>query len=1009
MADIVGTSGDDVLTGTADNDSITGLAGNDTLNGGDGGDFLDGGAGNDTLNGGDGNDYLLDTTGGNDTLNGGLGNDFLNISRTDVAAAQITFDGGEGDDRIYYYGYINLTPIYILQPLLGIAITGDTLNITAGAGNDMIAFTQVQAATINAGDGADYVQMDLATNNASITLGTGADILELQQSGYPLGSGTVEVTDFQAGAGGDRIYLTTLVNGRANDLFSSNPFGAGQLRLVQSGADTLLQYDADGPLSNTVTFRTIVILRDIVATSLTQDNFGYPTDGSAGLPRIVDGTFGNDQIIGQSGNDTISGLAGNDNIWGIAGDDSIDGGLGDDRINGGSGNDLLLGGEGNDFLFSFDKSNDSLFGGDGNDYLEVSYFSPTPVTLLLDGGAGNDSISYFNFGYASDTLTVIGGDGFDYIQIGSAAAGTIDAGAGGDSVYLDVSGGGLSVTLGDGRDYLKLFLGRSVAPDFVTPIIVTDFQTGSLGDYLTLDGVINDQIDSSVKVDYSPFRSGILRVMQDGADTLVQLDQTGGADSFVTVLRLAGVSATDLATMEIFESNFSVFFADGTYGSVDADVFAGTAGSDTHYAGAGNDTLSGGDGDDALAGELGNDLIEGGAGDDNLFGGAGTDRLYGGSGRDNYWTDSQADLVFEDADGGFDRVFSSASVYLYANVEGLRLIVGSGDLFGVGNEMGNIIEGNDGANLLLGGAGSDRLYGNDGQDILYGEDGADELNGGAGIDVLAGGVGDDSLDGGAGPDALYGGDGDDYLFGGQGFATDIMVGGDGNDFLHGGSGLGDYDRMNGGAGNDVYLVDTPADLTFEGADEGIDGVAANIIGAGYYLYPNVENLVLEGTTPFGVGNELANVLIGSDSSNWLLGGAGNDTINGMGGNDVLFGEAGNDIFVFGTDTDGDVIGDFTQGQDRIDISAFGFSFAQAQAGFSQVGIDGAINLGNGDFIVLHSVTMANLTAGDFILVSAAEVMKASPLAPASWSAADAALYSSDGLSGWMPLHNEAFV
>ncbi len=45
------------------------------------------------------------------------------------------------------------------------------------------------------------------------------------------------------------------------------------------------------------------------------------------------------------------------------------------------------------------------------------------------------------------------------------------------------------------------------------------------------------------------------------------------------------------------------------------------------------------------------------------------------------------------------------------------------------------------------------------------------------------------------------------------------------------------------------------------------------------------------------------------------------------------------------------------GQDKIGISAFGFSFAQAQANFSQVGGNGAINLGNGDFIVLNGVTL----------------------------------------------------
>jgi len=116
--------------------------------------------------------------------------------------------------------------------------------------------------------------------------------------------------------------------------------------------------------------------------------------------------------------------------------------------------------------------------------------------------------------------------------------------------------------------------------------------------------------------------------------------------------------------------------------------------------------------------------------------------------------------------------------------------------------------------------------------------------------------------------------------------------------------------------------------------------------------------------------------VGFDASHDLLGGAGADTINGGAGNDVLFGEGGNDVFAFSVGSGGDVIGDFQLAGDRMDVSAFFTSFAQAQANFSQVGGDGAINLGNGDFIVLHGVTMANLTAGHFIFGGAGAPVEA---------------------------------
>jgi len=354
-------------------------------------------------------------------------------------------------------------------------------------------------------------------------------------------------------------------------------------------------------------------------------------------------------------------------------------------------------------------------------------------------------------------------------------------------------------------------------------------------------------------------------------------------------------------------------------------------------------------------------------------GGTLTGDIYGGAGDDSFYVGGQTNLIFENAGEGSDLVVSSGDYYLYANIENLTLAAGAGNVFGVGNELANIITGNEGSNLLIGGLGGDRLHGGAGVDSLFGEDGDDSLYGDAGVDYLVGGAGQDLLYGGADADALYGGDGNDILDGGAGFFTDILVGGAGNDTLYGNSGLNDYDRMDGGAGDDIYYVDTGDDLTFEAADGGTDTVVANIAvaNAGVYLYANLENLILEGATAFGVGNELDNRLTGSGTSNWLLGGAGDDILDGQGGDDVLFGEAGDDIFVFESGTGGDVIGDFTRGEDRIDLSAFGFTgLSDISDGFFQDGDVGAIRLSTGDLIVLHHVQVDALTAGDFIFASA---------------------------------------
>ncbi len=380
--------------------------------------------------------------------------------------------------------------------------------------------------------------------------------------------------------------------------------------------------------------------------------------------------------------------------------------------------------------------------------------------------------------------------------------------------------------------------------------------------------------------------------------------------------------------------------------------------------------FNGTSGNDSILGGIDPDTLYGYDGDDTLDGGAGVDTYYGSSGNDIFYVNDVAELVFEELDDGTDLVITRSNFYLFANIENLNLASGAGNIFGVGNDLSNIINGNEGDNLILGGADGDVIGGHAGNDSIFGETGNDLLDGGAGIDYIVGGIGNDSIAGNLGADAVYGEDGDDLLIGGDNdFVTDIIVGGNGNDTIDGQNGLGDYDIMNGGVGNDSYLVDTPADLTYEGAGEGTDTVFANITGAGYYLYPFVENLTLQGSTPFGVGNDLGNVLTGSGTSNWLLGGAGNDTLNGRGNNDVLFGEDGADRFLFTPGTNADLIGDFTPGVDRIQLQGFAglTNWAELQTRIGEYEGTAFINLFFGDLVVIDGISKAQLTINDFII------------------------------------------
>jgi Ca2+-binding RTX toxin-like protein len=102
--------------------------------------------------------------------------------------------------------------------------------------------------------------------------------------------------------------------------------------------------------------------------------------------------------------------------------------------------------------------------------------------------------------------------------------------------------------------------------------------------------------------------------------------------------------------------------------------------------------------------------------------------------------------------------------------------------------------------------------------------------------------------------------------------------------------------MNGGPGNDTYLVDNAGDTIIEGAD-GPDGYDTVYSYVSYTLPYSVELLVLldGGTAVTAEGSEDQNQLVGNSADNILNGHGGNDYLRGGDGNDILFGESGADL------------------------------------------------------------------------------------------------------------------
>jgi Ca2+-binding RTX toxin-like protein len=1064
MADILGTSGNDILNGTGDADIIQGLGGNDTIDGGDGNDTIYGGLGTDILNGGNGDDTFIEDqpTSSTETFNGGAGFDTVELraipspivtlfgllsphtlsgasSLTSIerlvfasqpgqvvqasllysgwAAAGITqIVGGAGRDYVSIVtgptagtytmpslplsGWDGLATnawewtgdFVILSGGQGQAGTSLTLNALAGASFVQFIAGGASDDAINGSDNADLI--DATRGVDQVNAGGGNDSIAIINVAVANGSAWLPPTTFtgagstfNGGAGtdvltiGGSVDLQATLVGIEGVFLAPGVFPPTPITSRQDEAYLVLDQTHLAMLPATAFFAgtgNVEIVLDpggsfngsqyTFSPGANVDFLIYAGDGNG---VSITGTSGDDRIFFGIGTQTATGGAGGDNYSLNAGVLTVtDFSLAEDEIDF-SDTGLSSMSRINDFLVQ--QAGGAAFVADsGGDHYElrlngVSAASLTADQFVLDTLVYNNvetgtALADILFGLSLDDQ-LNGGNGNDRIYSG----GGVDRlfGEGGDDVLiLDGAVTGNSGTFGSpvfdggtGQDTLLLRSYATGGPSVFSLFFSGAGPNGFVGiETMQFDSKLGEVVTGALVLEQIA-ASGLTSVIGGaGSDTFVAIAVNGTAATMpnLTLTNWSNVAGGDTMVLAVANTNTT---------GMTLSALEGLASNQALVGAGGNDTLNGASGDDRLLGNAGNDVLNGGAG---------ADALDGGVGNDSYVVDNAGDTIVEAIDAGQDTVTTRFDTYLgiYANIENLTLAAGAGALFGVGTAGVNTLTGNESGNLLIGGDGDDTVNGGAGNDSLFGEQGGDALYGDAGIDYLAAGIGNDFLYGGDDPDNLYGEDGDDTLDGGNSFHTDILVGGAGNDTLDGSSGQAnpDYDLMDGGSGDDIYYVDTGDDLTFEAIGGGTDTVHANVTvpNAGVYLYANVENLVLEGTTAFGVGNELANQLTGSASGNWLLGGLGNDTISGLGGNDVLFGEGGADTFVFGASSGADVIGDFVHGTDKIQLNGIYADFASLQSHFVQGGNDGAIDLGGGNLIVLHGVDMATLTATDFI-------------------------------------------
>ena len=398
------------------------------------------------------------------------------------------------------------------------------------------------------------------------------------------------------------------------------------------------------------------------------------------------------QLDGTAFADTINGLNGDDLLFGYGGIDILNGDNGNDQLFGGIDNDTLNGGENNDTLYG-ESGNDTLNGNNGADQLY--------------GGDGNDIL----FGELSSEF----GDGGDILD-GGTGADTMDGGDLDDTYYVDNVGditkevfndslGGLNDvvyasathTIGFGIEILNL---TGIANINGTGNAMNNFINGNTGNNKLYGGTGVDDLSGDAGNDTLDG--------QAGADIM-----DGGLGNDIFYVDDAGDQVFDFGA-GTDKVNSSV-----SYTLVDFDVENLTLTGAAAINGFGNAA------NNSLVGNNAANSLFGNAGNDSLNGGIGADFMDGGIGNDNYTVDNAGDFVQEFAAAGTDKVSSSISYTLTANVENLTL-TGAANINGAGNSLNNSIVGNAANNQLFGNAGNDTL------------------NGGLGVDFMDGGLGNDN-------------------------------------------------------------------------------------------------------------------------------------------------------------------------------------------------------------------------------------------------------------------------
>ncbi|KQW78756.1 peroxidase family protein [Brevundimonas sp. Root1279] len=921
-----------VLGGSALNDTLIASIGDDTIWGDGGNDRIEGGQGNDNIDGGVGNDIITDA-GGDDVIKGNEGHDVIH-----GGPGLNLIIGGSGNDYL-------ITGEDSSEVFAGTGndfIFGSTFNegMQGNEGDDWIEIGTQDGAP---GDNFDPFGRDQIAGH-DVFFGNGGFDEFVGEGGDDVMTGSFGVNRMEGMSGFDWAAYYTLpsvladlnlpafdetpipptpntatdryanVEGLSGSAGNDQLFGSDVADLAAQGlVGGVLQFTegARGSVLNAAGIARIAGLQDIVGIGVVQFSTGNIILGGGGSD-VIEGRGGNDILDGDRFLQARIGVFDANNVQ-IASFASMGGAL----------NAAMLAGTYNPGQLRIVR--EIVNGGAVGD-IDVARFSGIREDYdIINNGNGSYTIVHAR-GTLADGTDVL--RNIELLRFSDGLTGTVDfaisaldtAVAQADAFSITETGtlnGNVLANNGGGADI-------TIPAGNILAVSAVNGSTAAIGNATVLASGATLTLNVDGTFSYNP---GLIFRSLPGP--LSGASNTTAFDTFTYTLA-GGNTATVTITINGQDSI--------------GDVLNGTAANDSLWGGAGNDTLNGlggldtanysqsGNGvnvslnanqasndgsgavdtlnsienvtgsnfNDTLVGNaLGNMLI-GGSGADTLVGVGGADTLVGGAGAantmigglgDDHYVVSASDTIVELAGEGIDSIETTLNTYTQrANVENLSF-AGAGNFTGSGNALANIITGSGGTDTLYGAGGNDTLVGAGGVDTVTYAAAAGSVNanltamrasvdGDGGADTF---VGVENLTGSAFADLLVGNADVNVLNGG--LARDTLLGFGGNDVLHGGSGVSN--QLQGGLGDDLYVLTAAGDTIVELAGDGVDSVQS--LSSYHVLAANVENVTYTGVGNFtGIGNAIDNVIIG---------GVGADTLTGGGGNDALTGGAGNDLAV----------------------------------------------------------------------------------------------------------------